>query len=338
MDLAAIRFATDGLESVGTSGERVFDDPDLQSFPGELVRTPFSQGLVELMMVQARSPLDQVAVRKWLASQGVPILGYLPDLAYLVRIDKPKLLSLTTLPSVYWVGLFQPAFRIHPKLDFIIQEDPDHLLKLRASFELADYASERDLLAELQTTSVKVLDITRMATFWSVRMEASARAAYDLAALNGCLWVERFMDFKLHNNIARTSANVATGRGASSGPIMDVEDVWVRGIRGEGQVASAADTGLSTGNLATLHWDFGQQGVGTNPQRVIAGYALGRTGNWNDDQTTGGGHGTHTSGSIVGNGIWSGSTPSSNTFPIDILRRDGTEGAICLPVCHGQEG
>ena len=37
-------------------------------------------------------------------------------------------------------------------------------------------------------------------------------------------------------------------------------------------------------------------------QRVIAAYARGRS-TWDDDQNDGGGHGTHTSGSIVGNGI-----------------------------------
>jgi len=95
---------------------------------------------------------------------------------------------------------------------------------------------------------------------------------------------------------------------------MDVEDVWARGIRGEGQIASAADSGLSTGDLSTLHHDFGEQGSSTNPMRIIAAYALWRP-TWNDDQNIEGGHGTHTSGSIVGNGIRSGSVPSDNTFP-----------------------
>jgi hypothetical protein len=99
---------------------------------------------------------------------------------------------------------------------------------------------------------------------------------------------------------------------------MDVEDVWTRGIwgiRGEGQIVAIADTGLSTGNITTpnsLHWDFGQVGSPVS-MRVIKGYALGRS-TW-DDPNPGGGHGTHTSGSIVGNGIRSGSTPSTDTFP-----------------------
>ena len=99
---------------------------------------------------------------------------------------------------------------------------------------------------------------------------------------------------------------------------MDVERVWAKGIRGEGQIASASDTGLSTGDLATannFHYDFGQTGSASNPMRVIHGYALNDRGTWNDDQSVGGGHGTHTSGSIVGNGFRSGSTPGTNTFP-----------------------
>ena len=62
------------------------------------------------------------------------------------------------------------------------------------------------------------------------------------------------------------------------------------GLTGTGQVVGIADTGLDTGNLGTIHPDF------TN--RVKATYALGRPGDWSDPD----GHGTHTSGSILGDG------------------------------------
>jgi hypothetical protein len=47
---------------------------------------------------------------------------------------------------------------------------------------------------------------------------------------------------------------------------------------------------------------------------VIAAYPLARP-TWDDNQSQGGGHGTHTSGSIVGNGIRSGSDPSTDSYP-----------------------
>ncbi len=314
IDLAAARFATDDLRSIGVHGGASFRAPDLRSFPPELVRDAFGTGTSDYFIVQAQSPEMLVNLRQWLESSRIAVLGYIPDNAYLVRVSRGTLSSLEQRQEVFWVGFYQPAFRIAPKLDYVIEALPGGFMQLRALFDLADYRDADSLRATLDTVKVGLLDITRGEEAWIVRFECSVLMARDVALLPGCLWVERFAGYELHNNVARSSANIPTGRGATAGPIMDVEDVWARGIRGEGQIAAAADTGLSTGSLATLHQDYGQQGSTTNPMRVIKGYALGRS-TWDDNQTTGGGHGTHTSGSIVGNGFRSGADPSTNTFP-----------------------
>ncbi len=317
IDLAAARFATDRL--VTLAGRRTFREPDLATFAPSQVRQAFAVGRSDLFIVQANDPAAQIALRRWLERARIPILGYIPHDAYLVRLDGRSLSLVSAQETVFWIGLFQPAYRVAPDLDFILDADPGHRLKLRLRLDIETYPSEEAVRAMLGTVSdVSIIDVTRTSRDWIVRVEGPVTLARTFAVVPGCMWVERFVDFQLDNNMARTSTSVLTGRGASSGPIMDVEDVWARGIHGEGQIASAADTGLSTGDITTansLHWDFGQVGLTTNPMRVIKGYALGRSSIWDDNQTTGGGHGTHTSGSIVGNGIRSGSTPSTNTFP-----------------------
>jgi hypothetical protein len=318
VDLAATRFYTDSLVATDSTGKRVFLPPDTRTFASQLVRGPFEAESLDLFIVQADTPVGQVALRQLLAAAHIDVLGYIPELAYLVRLDQAQLAALQQRPEVFWVGSFQPAFMVDPKLDYIIQQDPTHALELRVNFAVDDYPDAETLAAALQETPVHVLDLVRMSDAWSARVEARAMDAYALAVMPGCLWVERFVQFEPNNNVARTSTSVPTGRGANSGPIMDVERVWAKGIRGEGQIAAAADTGLSTGDLATannFHYDFGQTGSATNPMRVLKGYAVNDRGTWNDDQSVGGSHGTHTSGSIVGNGFRSGSTPSTNTFP-----------------------
>jgi len=314
IDLAAFQFATDRLVSRDRAGRKSFAYPDLGSFPAALVKRPFTTGAWDYFIVQADSPDGQTALRQHLEESGVAILGYLPRLAYLVRLDNAGWKALEQRPEVYWMGLYQPAFRIYPKLEWVIEADAIRSLEFTAHFDPQLYPEFEKLFDELVRVNLDLTSYDDNGQYWLVRFAGEAHQARILAALPGCLWVEQFVPHELHNNIARTSANTTTGRGATAGPIMDVEDVWARGIRGEGQIASAADTGLSTGNLSTLHRDFGQQGVSTNPMRVLAGYALGRS-TWDDNQNTGGGHGTHTSGSIVGNGIRSGSTPNTNTFP-----------------------
>lgn len=314
IDLDAIRFDTGPLVTKGPDGSRVFLDPDLSTFAAELVRAPFALGPTDLFIVQAETPSAQSGLAKYLASNGLQVLGYLPELAYLVRLGEADVKAIASRSEVQWIGLFQPAFRVSSPLDFLVRSEPRRELKLTVHLDRADFETDQEIHDALRRTGFEILDVSRSEAFWVVRLRGAAVGVHRLAAVPGILWAERFVDPVLHNDVARTSGNVTTGRGASAGPIMDVEDVWARGIRGEGQIASAADTGLSTGNLNTLHWDFGQVGVPANPQRVIKGYALGRPATWDDNQTTGGGHGTHTSGSIVGNGIRSGSSPSTNSF------------------------
>ncbi len=314
IDLKAIRFTTDALVTTDARGKRKFLAPDTSSFPPELVRQPFAEGTADIFIVQAADPAGQTALRAYLERNRIEILDFLPNFAYLVRLDTLAWSRLPEVTAVFWAGLYQPAFRIHPLLDYVIEADPEHDLKLLAHFDRSAFDSTSALLKSLVgVADASVLDVTASSNAWLVRFQAKARSARPIVLQRGCLWVERYVEPELHNNVARTSSAVPTGRGATAGPIMDVEDVWARGIRGEGQIAAASDTGLDTGNLATLHWDFGQQGSATNPLRVLKGYALGRA-TW-DDPNPNGGHGTHTSGSIVGNGFRSGSNPSTNTFP-----------------------
>jgi len=315
IDLAAIRFVTDGLVSISENGRPAHAMPSLVTFAPELDAIPFLADRDDYYIVQAKDAGNQSALREWLEASEIPILDYLPQLAYLVRISAEERRAIETRSEVFWIGNYSPAFRIDPLLDFVIESNAMQQIQLRALFDADRYQDQQSLLSELHALGFGNAKIVRRSRDWSVRVEAAAGRARDLVLMAGCLWVERFVPPLVTNNTARSSLTIVTGRGASNGPIMDVEDVWARGIRGEGQIAAAADTGLSTGDLSTLHQDFGQSGSVINPLRVLAGYALGRPGNWNDDQAIGGGHGTHVAGSLVGNGFRSGSTPATNTYP-----------------------
>ncbi|MCP3963315.1 MAG: S8 family serine peptidase [bacterium] len=315
IDLAAISFTTDDLVGEDESGGLRFHSPDLSSFPAELVRQPFADGSGDLFVVQAAEPKLQAVLRRQLETMGAEIRGYVPDHAYLARLTPQQHAELAGSQAVFWLGVFQPAWRIAPKLDYVIESDPLHQLRLTALFDRRAFAGASALAGALAADGVDVLQVAGRGRDWKVRLRATAGHARVLAAMPGCLWVERFAGYRLDNNVARTSIDTTTGRGDAAGPLMDVEDVWDRGLRGEGQIAAVSDTGLSTGDLATLHHDFGQQGSPTNPMRVVSTYALGRA-TWDDDQTiAGAGHGTHVTGSLLGNGARSGSDPANNDFP-----------------------
>ncbi|MFZ4398176.1 MAG: S8 family serine peptidase, partial [Kiritimatiellia bacterium] len=107
-------------------------------------------------------------------------------------------------------------------------------------------------------------------------------AIHPLTALGEVQWIEERAQITTQNNQAAIGTHLNT---------TNIYQTW--NLTGKGQIVGHADTGLDTGNLATMHPDF--QG------RVLALIARGRPGDASDPNPYGG-HGTHTAGSILGSG------------------------------------
>ena len=340
MDLKAIRFATDGLRGRDERGGLVFHEPDLSSFPQALVAEAFAGGGRDYVIVQAGSPESQVSLRAWLEEEGLPILDYVPSQAYLLRLDPAQLARVQARPEVFWTGHFQPAYRINPKLDYVIESAPAHPLTMVATFDRELYSCEEALTAALPASAINILDMAPTAVGWRVRFTGPASVARDVALLPGCLWVERFVELELHNNIARTSTDHHHRSGRHRRP-----DHGRGGRLGARHPRRGPDRlrrrhrACPPAASATLHQDFGQQGSATNPMRVIKGYALGRTTTWDDNQT----HrrrATAPTPPAPSSATASARAPTPPPTPSPRTSFAGTapEGAVRVPVGHGFGG
>ncbi len=92
---------------------------------------------------------------------------------------------------------------------------------------------------------------------------------------------------------------------------MNARNIWnIHGLHGLGQIVAVADSGLDQGssNPLLLHNDFEDGAGGT---RVIQ--LIDRVGDGSSDVNRG--HGTHVAGSVLGNGLLSGSNPLTSTYP-----------------------
>jgi len=112
-----------------------------------------------------------------------------------------------------------------------------------------------------------------------LRATVPAAALDTLAALAEIEWIERYVQPETNNDVAARAS------------MMNVQSVWTnRNLRGAGQIVAVGDSGLDTGNTATIHPDFSN--------RVHAAFGLFEPGFWGDPM----GHGTHVAGSVLGSG------------------------------------
>ncbi|HEU5098888.1 MAG TPA: S8 family serine peptidase [Roseiflexaceae bacterium] len=245
------------------------------------------------------------------AQAGAHLYGYIPEHAFVARIDGAALPAVRALPFVRWVGLYHPAYRLDTALDsshaagsvtIVAQTLPD-----------ADLDALSQTIADWGGTMV-----SRSANAIAGYLHAALPGARlgDLAAQDAVLWVAPYVAPQLHNN---------TG----GGQIMRANNVRESlGLFGAGQIVAVADSGLDVGDADTIHPDF--QG------RLVKAYCLGRPNpcDWSDPDA----HGTHVAGSALGSGKASGSNPANHQYPATSYAGVAPEAKLVMQSIQSSNG
>lgn len=231
--------------------------------------------------------------------------------AYVVLADDACVERMRALKTVRWVGHLPHADRIAPGLGAAQRAMPSPLPRRR-------------VMPDVLTTEVfGAEDVTRVATaardlgFNVLHTDRQARlitldgsaVAKDRRAKIQSLSAVHGVRFIRERAVPRTSNNVATG-------IMDnaYSAVKASGLKltGAGEIVAVCDTGLDTGDAASIHPDFAG--------RIVAIKSYPITPDWNSYVTNPNGndgaadldegHGTHVSGSVLGDGTASANGPA----------------------------
>jgi serine protease AprX len=219
-------------------------------------------------IVQFSGPIG-MADRAALERTGVAVLSYLPDFAYLVRGNTVQLAAAAQVPHVVARVPFTAADKFAPALLRALARGDSQVGRVHV---VGWPASQGQVGPSLQTAGL------------NVDVALSTGDLLRVAALPAVRWIEPAGQPRLLNDVARE--------------IMHVGSAWQsRGLYGDGQIVAVADSGLDTGNSATLSSDFAG--------RVKATHALAIGGDIEDEY----GHGTHVAGSIAGSGAQSGAKP-----------------------------
>ena len=299
--------------------------------------------------VQFAGPITK-AMKQQVTEANGTLLNYVPNNAYIVTMDQATRDRVAKLPVVQWVGIYQPGMRLSRKLQERIAlpkrepKAPSHELRLEEK-EPPAVPTVSDITltilvfkgAELEKIKEAVLAGGGQVLYAEegkrrskLRVVVPPDKVFGLARVNGIMWIEEFTPYRLHNDM---------GRG-----VMDLTPVWTaHGLQGNGQIIAVADSGIDSGvNDATMHDDI--EGRITNlfswpvqnsnycvPPGVCLPINVGADDGASDLDS---GHGTHTTGSVLGNGTLSGGT-YSGVAPQASLVFQALEQFVDLPLIGG---
>ena len=240
--------------------------------------------------------------KKALKDTGADIFDYIPDFAFIIRMDPKKEQAVRAFLHVRWIGIYQPSYRISQSaLDKTFTkgkeaaeaETPGVLLRITV------FPGEDLDRIKSEITALDGIVIDEITTKWKTtfKIEIPPDKIADLPPISGIKWVEPWPKWRLLNDKSTDVMNVRIARDT-------------HGLYGAGQTVGVCDTGLDQGSInpAYLHDDFEDGSGGSRATQIFD-----RVGDGADDVNSG--HGTHVAGSVLGNGTESGSDPSSNYFP-----------------------
>lgn len=230
-------------------------------------------GRSELMVIQLSGPVRQEWVDE-IEGLGVTLGDYLPDYAYIGKLDRSQVKrKLEKLAYVTKVTPFQPVSKVAPALRSTLGKKRDVEVAVIGFDRRVDMRRTvnsltlRDDVEDMQTPDdSEHISIGTM----------SGEALEDVIASDDVIAVVPVPANRLRNDVA-------------SG-IIHADELSSSGYTGAGQLVGVADTGLDTGDEATVHPDF--------RGRIERLHAVGRPGDTSDLS----GHGTHIAGSILGTG------------------------------------
>jgi Subtilase family len=251
--------------------------------------------------------------RAELEQKGATILWYIPDNAYLVKMNKAQANALSGNSSIYWISVQQPYFKLSQEIrNLLNQKDISQAVTENGKIKLAVtlYASETTTNLKSSLASAGLGSIISEVTnphntrIWvNVYPNDFYKAVHLLAAMKEVEGIEQQHKFVLLNDAARwVHQRFVNG----SYPL------YANNLRGQNQVGGISDTGIDYDmcyfrdtTLGAPPFDntppFGDVAENNNMRKMIIYYSMDATtcagtGTPGDDH----GHGTHTGGSFIG--------------------------------------
>jgi hypothetical protein len=263
-------------------------------------------------IVEFAAPPDETWINA-VASLEAVYAADIPALSAAFRMTSDVASQVRGLPFIDWVGLYHPAYaliyqlagrdqRLQPSELSNLQVDPSRIVKQDSATVQITFFSDvasADMVAAVQAAGASVT----LDTGHSLLVGATADQVRALLRIPGVELIDRYRAAELHNHRGRIIV------GANQVQSLRSVDFLVN-LDGAGETAGVIDTGVDTGNTATLHPDLKGRvqflpNLNSTPGNVLP----------LSDPV---GHGTHVTGSVIGDGTKSAGVvnpPPNHSIP-----------------------
>ncbi len=256
-------------------------------------------------LIQFIGPIKQ----SWLAGvtkAGGTLRTSQNDFTWVVLADKPALARIGELPYVAWTRHLPYEDRISPSILKKPGRKPGDTksalprTRVLPGVYSVEFFGQRELaaaIAKVKNIGFKVLNRDRKANLLVLESLAEAktrkRQLTALTAVHGIRFIRERV-------VKRSANNVATGIICSDA----VRGNSGLGLSGNGEIVGICDTGLDTGLPATINRDFAGRVAAIKSYPITSDFASQITNPGGDDgpADVDSGHGTHVTGSVLGNG------------------------------------
>ena len=218
-----------------------------------------------------------------LRRQGLESLGYLPENAYILRLDGALKDDLAKWSRVAWIGRFKPGYKLSPDLGkrSYTSKDRRHMASLgilQFGVTLHDGADPADAVDAAGNAGLEIIEVSNMGPRWGILVQGKLAAAEVLAQCETVAFIEEAADANLRNDV--TAWVVETNQSGNT-------SIWNHGLHGENMILGHID------GAPNINHDMFRDPVNNTPgpnHRKVVFYS----GSGSDS------HGTHTAGTLCG--------------------------------------
>jgi len=233
-------------------------------------------------IVQFKSAIQE-SDKAGLRRRDLESLGYLPENAFILRLDGALKDDLMNWNRVAWIGRFEPGYKLSPDLGrrSYTSEDRRHMASrdvLQFGVTLHDGADPADAVQAAENAGLEIIEVSKMGPRWGILVQGKLAAAEMLAQAETVAFIEEAADANLRNDVTAWVAQTNQSGNTS---------IWNHGLHGENMILGHSDS------APNLNHDMFRDPVnntpGPNHRKVVFASASGSSS-----------HGTHTAGTLCG--------------------------------------